>query len=353
MIFRKSITSKTIARGWGLALFAILVGACGNGSSVGTTTGGRTAVRLAVYSGSIYSMPLFIASKQGFFTRNGLDVSLVPVSSGPNAMAAMAGGSVDSFSASPEIVLPAVARGLPFRLFAGVTKLNWELMGGEGTTSGAYPDVIKQLRGKKLGIVALGSNSQAIAEAMLQDAGLSGSDVTFVAVGLGATAASSLEGGQVQAVVTVTPAVPAILASGKGKVLVDLRDPAIGPTYLRGKDYVAQWANASFIAEHPTVITALRKSLAQADLWMHDKANFGAVKRVFADVLGGAVPDALLDKEVTDNLPILTSEYSRDALSAFIAFDVKYGFLKNPLDLSKLYAPGTPEDLGQVQAAAK
>lgn len=309
------------------------------------SSGSPQNIRIGVYQASIWSVPIFAAQQEGFFKRNGIAAELVPVSGGPNALAALAGRSIDVFSASPELVLPAIGRGVDVQVITGLTKMFWELLVNNSVPrpTAKYPASLDFLRGKKIGVIALGSNSDAMAQAMLSDAKIAPSQITRLAVGIGPTAAAALERNLVQGLVTAPPISYDILATGKAYVLVDLRDPSVGPSNIRDMDYEANWANRSYISAHPQLIARFQKSIAQAIVWLQTPSNKDKVKKFFANVM--PVPAVLnnLDKVVQEDVPVFTAAYDVKSLAAYNAFDVKYGFLTQPLtNVSRLLAPGVP-----------
>lgn len=322
----------------------LLLAACGQGGSHDATP--NYPLRIGVYQGSIFSMPFYVAEQKEFFKKHGLTVTLVPVASGPAAMAAVASDSIQVFAAAPEIVLPAVEKGLDFKLIGGVTKLNWILLTNNAGTAGAvrdqpYPDSLKPLRGKKVGVVALGSSSATVLTAMLKDAGLKADEVTLVGVGLGAGAAAALESGRIDAVISDSSAAAAILASGKGSILVDLRAGKAGPASLRGRDYEGYFTTGDYLKKNRQVVTALRKAMCETDRWMHAPANLTEVTSMFGSLIG--IPASVVQEDTALDLKVLTCAFTRSSIEAFIAFDVQYGFLEHSIDVSKVYDPETPQ----------
>lgn len=313
------------------------------------------ALRIGVYRASVWSLPIFAAESQGFFAKNGLQVNLVPVTSGPNALAALAGGSIDVFSASPELVLPAVARGVKVQVISGMTKMFWELLANDTvakqTTS--YPASLQVLKGKKIGVIALGSNSDAMLQAMLADAGIPLADVTRVSVGIGPTAAAALDQNLVQAVVTAPPASYDTLSSGHSYVLADLRNPAIGPSSIRNMDYEANWAESAYIKANPAVISQFQKALCQAVEWLQAPANREAVKKFVATTMPDPAVLKNIDLVVSENIGVFTATYSVESLQAYNTFDLRYGFLKKELsNIADLLAPGVPTDAAAARRLA-
>src|SRR5690242_14977244 len=73
------------------------------------------------YPGALISMPALVASEQKFFEKNGLNVELVPVASGPAMTSAVASGSVTFVNNSWDNLILSVDKGLPVRAVAGST----------------------------------------------------------------------------------------------------------------------------------------------------------------------------------------------------------------------------------------
>ncbi len=338
---------------------AALLSACG--SSTGTSASATTSstaptatstVLLQVYPGTIVNLVTYVAQQEGFFAKNGIKAVLVPINSSPAGAAALAGGSINILSASPDAILPFVQKGLPVEVFAGQTKQIFELIVNNSVQSSApYPQSIKALAGKKIGVTALGSAGQALMEAMLGNAGLSPSAVTFVAVGGPATGLAAVENGLVSADLLYDPTPTAAVLSGKAHILVDLRKGE-GPPSIANTDYVGEWATKSYIAGHPKVISGLRRAFAEADVWMHESANLSAVEQIYSSVVGVAVPQNDLAAFTKANLPIATAAYSATSLNAWNQFDTKYHFLTQPLSLSNIYSAGTPASEAAVRSLA-
>lgn len=340
---------------------AILLSACGGTSTTNAANSSTTSsvlsstattVKLQVYPGTIVNLVTYVAQHEGFFAKNGINAVLVPINSSPAGAAALAGGSIDILSASPDAILPLVQKGLPVQVFAGQTKQIFELVASNTIQSTApYPQSVRALEGKKVGVTALGSAGQALMEAMLGNAGLPSTAVTFVAVGGPATGLAAVENGLVAADLLYDPTPTAAVLSGKAHILVDLRKGE-GPSSIANTDYVGEWATKSYIVAHPKVISELRRAFAQADIWMHSSANRIAVEQIYSSVVGAAVPQNDLAAFVKANLPIATAGYSSTSLNAWDQFDTKYHFLSQPLTLSDIYAPGTPASLSEVRKLA-
>lgn len=155
----------------------------------------------ASYSEVIGSMlPLWLAEDEGLFTKHGLDVSLQFIASGTTVPALLSGQvSVAGLGGAP--ILNAVAGGANLVVAA--------------TLSPVYPYVfevtpdiktIDDLRGKKVGVSAFGSESDTATRLGLQSAGLDPArDVTIVPTGSLQSRTAAMLAGAVQGGVAQPP----------------------------------------------------------------------------------------------------------------------------------------------------
>lgn len=122
-------------------------------------------VIIAYPSPSVTFLALVVAQKRGFFKEGDLEVDLVKVRSGA-ALAGMVAGSIDyttSFGSS----VAARMRGMPIRALMVFTAKPMEfLMGAKGIKS------VNDLKGKVVGVNAIGQSEHLLTMRMLRAAGL-------------------------------------------------------------------------------------------------------------------------------------------------------------------------------------
>jgi NitT/TauT family transport system substrate-binding protein len=143
-----------------------------------------------------------------------------------------------------------------------------------------YRDV-RDLKGMKVGVTALGSQTQFMVEYLAIRAGLASSEISFVNVGGGAGAIAAIRHGAVDAVVTGEPALTTLVAAGDAKIVADTRtsDGTIG---LFGGLYPSgtMYARAGFIDRNPRTIQAFAYAMVRALAWIDQ-----ATAENIADVL--------------------------------------------------------------------
>ncbi|MEK7782672.1 MAG: ABC transporter substrate-binding protein, partial [Candidatus Binatota bacterium] len=96
--------------------------------------------------------PLWVASKMGFFARQGLDVDLVVIRGSDVAIQALAGGSLEISGSAADAPIAAVERGLDLVIIGGIINgLTQSIMAGKKFKT--YED----LRGSTFGAISLTS----------------------------------------------------------------------------------------------------------------------------------------------------------------------------------------------------
>ncbi|MCC6198051.1 MAG: ABC transporter substrate-binding protein [Burkholderiales bacterium] len=311
------------------------------------------AFNLTVQPGSIINVLIEVATKQGLWEKNNLKPNFITAQNGPAAVQALASGSVDVAANAPENFLPLVAKGVEFQMFVGQNKQVFLLVANDGFDSGGatYPDVMRKLKGKKIGITAPGSASYYTTQYLFQSVNMAASDVEYVSYSSVGGAVAAIETRQIDAGVINQPSVFIIQHDKKGQILVDLRK-AGGPPLISGIAQIGMWARKDWIQSHASVIAAIRKTMAQADVFIHDPANFAVAKAIIGSQLPKDYPDAEIEAYVKANLDNIDAAFPMSAMKAWVQFDVETGALSQPLDAEKLMAPGTPGTTDEIRKLA-
>ena len=121
---------------------------------------------------------IYMAAEGGFAKTQGLDLKMQAFQNDTLMMKALIAGELDSYEGSPISPLIAGSKGADVKILGcSWPKLTYSLFSHDGI--GAVAD----LRGKKFGISAPGSLPDLVARAMLKQAGIAPSEVSFVAAG--------------------------------------------------------------------------------------------------------------------------------------------------------------------------
>jgi NitT/TauT family transport system substrate-binding protein len=121
---------------------------------------------------------IYMAAEGGFAKAEGLDLKMQPFPNDTAMMKALIAGELDSYEGSPASALIAGSTGADVKIL-GCTwpKLTYSLFAHDGVAT------IADLRGRKLGISAVGSLTELVARALLRQAGIAPSEASFVAGG--------------------------------------------------------------------------------------------------------------------------------------------------------------------------
>ncbi|MGE5219323.1 MAG: ABC transporter substrate-binding protein [Chloroflexota bacterium] len=140
--------------------------------------------------------PIWVAKEARLFEKQGLDLNLVYIPGGPRSIMSLIGNSVHFVNHSGMPALEAYMRGADTAMIASsMNRLEHAVMAPKSITS------VEQLRGKVLGISALGALTDIILREALHHYGISDKEVTIIPVGDEGARLSSLQTGRVQAAI--------------------------------------------------------------------------------------------------------------------------------------------------------
>jgi len=157
----------------------------------------------AFYTAPVASMaPMWIAKEAGIFKKNGLDVKLVFIASGPVGTASVLGGETDVGIIGGFAPLRAMVGGAKSLVIIGQSKnrITSKIVGKKELNS------VQDLRGKRLGIDRIGSNPDMFAQAALSRFQIDTfKDLQYVQLGDIGKALAALKAGAVDAAIAGAP----------------------------------------------------------------------------------------------------------------------------------------------------
>ena len=114
-------------------------------------------MRFTVQPKTLVTTLVELAVEKGFFKEAGIDAKTVTVAHGPAAVTALASGSVDVATNAPEVFLALAGKGQSLKLIAGQTRQLGVFAARPGLdVPASFPDSVRALKGKKIGVTALG-----------------------------------------------------------------------------------------------------------------------------------------------------------------------------------------------------
>jgi NitT/TauT family transport system substrate-binding protein len=182
-----------------LAVFAVLFIAS-FGPSV---SWGQTQTLTAFYTAPVVSMaPMWIAKEAGFFKKQGLDVRVVFIGSGPSGTSAVLAGEVDVGIIGGFAPTRAILGGAKGLVIIGQSKsrMTGNIVGKKEIAS------VQDLKGKRLGIDRIGSNPDMFTQAALSRFQIDPlKDLQYIQLGQIGQGIPALKAGSIDALTTGAP----------------------------------------------------------------------------------------------------------------------------------------------------
>ncbi len=223
--------SEGIDRRAALKRLAAVVGSAAAVSLLpGCSTDGKDEVRLAFCSQLLCVAPYEVTRAAGFFAEEGLNVKLVYSRGGSAALQALNSGAVDYAATSFDAAINAFSHGAVIERFANTGQLPLFALATGPKTVDTVRDIF-DLKGKRIGVAALGTSDHAITLALLKHNGISPSEVEIAT--LGPNLYDALRVGEVDAGMVQEPGLTLLLQQG-GRTLVNLMDIDDANKYLGG-----------------------------------------------------------------------------------------------------------------------
>lgn len=183
-----------------LALIGIVLSTC-----LGAVheSAGQSSSLTAFYTAPVVSMaPMWIAKEAGFFKKQGLDVKLVFIASGPLGTTAILSGDVDVGIIGGFAPIRAIAGGAKNLVMIGQSKnrMTGAIVGKKEIAT------VQDLKGKRLGIDRIGSNPDMFTQAALARFNMDPlKDVNYVQLGSIGQGIPALKAGTIDALTTSAP----------------------------------------------------------------------------------------------------------------------------------------------------
>jgi len=313
----------------------------------------QTKIRVMIYQGAYTSLTPYIARDLGIYQKYGLDAEFIAAASGPAGVAAMLGGSID-FAEPPtdQLMLNAI-KGTDLKMVVGnETKNFYSLIARDKKSlpnaSKGYPDVIRDLKGKTIGVNSLGATTHLMMNAVLKDVGLSPTDVTYLAVGSAATGLAAWQAGRVDVQVAFTPFTQIVTEMGLGEVILELSKE--GPPALTklGSAFEGFAATGAYIKQNKATVDAFIKAHVDTINWMKDPANKPKLAEfVRKYVAVSIIPEEAREKTISKMIDVydqyLGYTIDRNAIAAWNTYLADSGLAARPVKPEEVIYEGAPK----------
>jgi ABC-type nitrate/sulfonate/bicarbonate transport system substrate-binding protein len=222
----------------------------------------RVKLRISSATKTLGYGPLWVASKMGFFGRQGLDVELVVIRASDVGIQALAGGSLEIAGSASDAPIAAVEKGLDLVIVGGIINgLSQSIMAAKKFKT--YND----LRGATFGAISLTSGVTFALRQVLKAKGLEyPRDYKLLVIGGTPQTYAALLSGQIDAAALSLPVNYAAEEQGFNEIgrFVD-----VIPNY----QLAALSARRSWAEKNRPVMVRVMKAMAQTMRWLHQNKD--------------------------------------------------------------------------------
>lgn len=324
-----------------VALVSSLLASCA--SHPGATSGskGKMSLRIVQSSTSVAYFPLFVASQENLYAKQGLDVGAPVIAGGDSKVAAaLAGGSADLGGgvATTAFLLadgnrdPRIVANLVDGYYVDVIVGNQFKQPPAGAS---LDDKIRALKGARIGIPAPSGGGVALLQYLFHQVGLNvQKDVTLVNLGASnAGALGALKTDRVNALCFFQPVGQEVETRHAGSIyLSPTRGDIPG---MAGQPHGLVMTTSSTLKQKPKAIAAFVRAIAAAEKLIHDDpAKAKELFKKYQPALDEQTVDKLmpvLEKEIPAK-PVLTA----DGYARAVKFHQIAGLAKHPPSFSTI-----------------
>ena len=248
----------------------------------------QSKVTVAVGGGAcLCYLPTVLAKQLGEFEKAGLNVDLVDLKGGSDALKAVLGGSADVVSGYFDHCVNLAAKKQELQAFVVYDRYPGLVLVVSPSHTSEIKSV-KDLAGKKVGVSAPGSSTDFFLKYLLKKNGLDPAGTAVIGVGLGATAVAAMEQGQIDAAVMLDPSVTVLQGSHPDlRILSDTRTQkdtleTFGGEYPGG----ALYSTAAWVNSHEKEVQALTNAILGTLAWIHSHSPEEIMAKMPEEIVG-------------------------------------------------------------------
>jgi NitT/TauT family transport system substrate-binding protein len=321
-----------------LALIACLIAtACGG--TAAPPANAKVSIMVGGLNKQIY-LPNKLTEALGYFTEQNLTVDLIDEPSGKDTTVETVAGNVDFGSGSYDHTIDIAAAGKSITMVTLLLQEPGEFVMVSAQKAATIKSP-KDWKGVNAGVTSIGSGTHTLMRVMAIKAGLSLSDVNYVAAGAGDTFIAAMKQGKIDVGITTQPTVLRMQKTGDAQLLVDLSKPDTTRAALGGDyPFISLFARADYIAKNKDIVQRVVNAYVKTLKWIQTHSPLEIAEKLPVDYYGGdkdayvqALKDSMgmfsPDGKMTKGAP----EFELSLLKQF-----NENVQKNPnIDLSKTY----------------
>ena len=249
-----------------LAVMALVLGgatACGGGSS----SNNSATIMVGGLDKQIY-LPFMLAKQLGFYTQQGLSVTLSDEPAGVDATTAMLAGQVAGTGGFYDHTIDVQGKGKAVEAVVQMLQV-------PGEVELCRNDLKSQIKspadwkGRTLGVTDLGSSTDFLTQYLAVKNGLSASDIHRSGVQAGPTLIAAMDHKSIDCAMTTEPTVSELLSTNRAYIIADMRTAA-GAKQALGGTYPATslYMQTSYVNSHRQTVQKLVNAYVKTLEWI-------------------------------------------------------------------------------------
>jgi NitT/TauT family transport system substrate-binding protein len=292
-IWEDVMQDRGIRRGLVVSALTIALSLAGAASPAGAAE----KVKMSTFQANLCCFTVYVAKQLGLFDKHGVDVDLV-YGTGIQVTNIMVSGSADVGAFAVEHGVAVAAKGQDLKLLV----LNEQLpplgliVRNDVPTPNAgkpYPQMVRDLKGLKIGISSAGASTDTTLQYLLREAGLDPKkDVSIIPVGDPNTMLAALKNGVIDGAMAVEPTQTIALHGIKiAKMVVDVQGG--GAPLFKEYAYNGMWVRSAFLKDRPQAARGIVAAVVEAEQAINDPARIDDIMKVGTATIKGMEPDLL------------------------------------------------------------
>lgn len=318
---------------------AVACGQSETNTAAASGTCGGDELTIAQPSTGYNFFPSYVAEAAGYYDEAGLNVEVLDLGGGPEALSGVVAGSVDVALSVHSSVVEARSKGAPVKSFLGlmdqygaevVVKADAADVAGVSDTS-PIADKVKLLDGMNIGVTSAGSGTDQAIRYIMRSQGLDPDEAaTIVAVGSGNGMVGAFTQGKVDAVIISSPTADIAAQRGNGTKLFSMTKGEFEP--LNPFLYITAIAREDTLASQKSKLGCFASAIQKAlDLIKNDPKRAAELARPFY----GDLDDNMYNTVLFDvALPSFPASVLIDPKSADIVIDFVNASHGDPVDVT-------------------
>ena len=292
-----------------------------------------------VGSGSATQWPLYIGTAKGYYAEKGIKIDRIAAQSSAAVQQQIAAGSLNVGGGGLVDPLRAIDRGAPVALFRIETQVPpYEIDAKTGIKS------LAELKGKTIIIGGASDITRIYLERMLGPNGVKPGEYDLVYAGAAAARYAALQSGAVDAAILNPPfnfnAVKAGYAN-LGRVI----------DYAKDLPFTGYTANADWGRKHKELLRNFLQAYSRAVDWFYAPANRQEAAKIFVDIGGGELEDALKSYDFYVALKAFdrVGAVTEQQIESIVGVLKQLGEIEGAVDVKRFIDP----ELGTIAATIK